>query len=228
MGIRKLSTFITADALLAAVLLVWAQFWLNLPKPAAEWVSGYGLTWSLISILLALTALAIAMLASTKREGHDSARTVPDLAVALFATSLIMGIFNVGQSFVTVLAKSISGMEITESSIIPPVIHRLDVSILLLVAFVWILACSIWGATKSRYLQWTRLIVILVMCVSLFIVIYSGQALCYGGDQSYRIFFWTLIGISGFLLLGFSVLLVMLFRCKRLTESLSSSSAGSC
>lgn len=223
MGIRKLSTFVTADALLAAVLLVWAQIWQSLPRPAAEWVLGYGLTWSLMSVLLALTALAIAVLASITKEGHDSARIVPDLAIALFATSLIMGIFNVGQSFTMTLAKSVSGMEITESSIIPPAIHQLGFSILLPVAFVWILACSIYGVVKRRYLQWTRLIVILVMGVSVFMAIYSGRALCHGGDQSYRIFFWALIGISGFLLL---VLLAVLLRCKRLLESLHSGTGG--
>ncbi|MFO7996189.1 MAG: hypothetical protein R6U93_03445 [Dehalococcoidia bacterium] len=228
MGIRKLSIFVTADALLAAVLLVWAQIWLNLPRPPGDWVLGYGLTWSFMSILLALAALAIAVLASITREGHDSAGIVPDLAVALFATSLIMGIFNIGQSFTMALAKSISGMPATQSPVVPPVTHQLAFGILLLVAFGWILVCSIRGTTKRRYLWWTRLVAILVMGIALVMTVYSLRALCLGEDRSYRIFFWALIGISGSLFVGFSTLLALLWRSNRLTKALGSGTDSQC
>ena len=84
-GLRKLSTFITANALLAAVLLVWAQIWIlpsiqlwgkyyqpecgNMPL----WYSpfnlsvGVGLAWTYFAVLLAHLKQQVVHLPETTR-----------------------------------------------------------------------------------------------------------------------------------------------------------------
>ncbi len=131
-GIRKISTFVTADALLAAVLLVWAQLWIQ-PSVRlwAAWYgrekltynsenvseilqtfdfnTGVGLIWTYSAVFLALLALAwvgwCTLKTSSDKIPATASGKTPALAVALFTASLIMAIINVFQSICSVAIK---------------------------------------------------------------------------------------------------------------------------
>lgn len=96
-GLRNVQTFMTADALLAAVLLVWSQLWLGPEIPTVK----YGLTWIYWAVFLALAALAVVGW-ETLRAGSKS---TPYVAVGLFAAALEMGALNVFQSIFKVSLK---------------------------------------------------------------------------------------------------------------------------
>jgi len=120
---RKLSIFITADALLAAVLLMWAQLWTT--SSAQFWVqwyflndtaqqeyrkllerfdfnTGIGLAWTYIAVLFALLALVwVAYRSITQARLEET----PKLSIVLFINSLAMTILNVGQSIISIIWK---------------------------------------------------------------------------------------------------------------------------
>jgi hypothetical protein len=100
-GLRNVQTFITADALLAAVLLVWGQFWSGQEIPT----SMYGAAWTYCSVFLALAALAVVGW-ETLRTGS---RPTPHVAIGLFAAALEMGALNVFQSMFKVILKLLTG-----------------------------------------------------------------------------------------------------------------------
>ncbi|MBI2328050.1 MAG: hypothetical protein HYU85_00060 [Chloroflexi bacterium] len=124
-GIRKISTFVTADALLAAILMVWAQLWIQpsvrlwaawygkeqfdkIPDKVSstlqtfEWNVGFGLIWTYAAVFLALLALAWVGRSSLKNALTDK---VPDSAVNLFMFSVSMALGNVLQSVFSVFIK---------------------------------------------------------------------------------------------------------------------------
>lgn len=124
MGLREIRTFITADALLTAVLLVWQQLW---TRPTIDlWVKYYhpetnqveewfrpfnnsssaGLLLTLSAVLLSLLALASAGWAGISRARSE--RQTPGLALGLFASSLLLGIVNVSQSLASVAIKFVT------------------------------------------------------------------------------------------------------------------------
>lgn len=119
-GIRKLSTFITADALLVVVLLVWAQLWIQpsiglwykwySPDQATKmppWFDvfnfnvGIGLAWTYFAVFLALLGLAWAGWRSLEKASDKA----PALSIGLFAASVAMSIINVSQSVFSVTIK---------------------------------------------------------------------------------------------------------------------------
>jgi len=124
-GIQKISTFLTADALLAAVLIVWAQIWIQpsvqlwtgwYGKKQPEEVSnilhafdfnvGLGLLWTYSAVFFALLALAWASWRTLKNPSDR----VPTPAVALFMTSVTMAIVNVLGSIYSISNKLFSGI----------------------------------------------------------------------------------------------------------------------
>ena len=127
-GIRNITTFVVADALLAAVLLVWAQLWIQpslqlwgkwyLPELAKmpDWFEpfnisvGIGLAWTYAAVFLALVALAWAVCHSLA--GNDA---IPRGAFVLFIGSLTMGGLNVLQSFGTTTCKLLTGHPVYET-----------------------------------------------------------------------------------------------------------------
>lgn len=128
-GIRNIRTFVTADALLAAILLVWAQLWIQPSlqlwgqhyNPACgnigPWFDsfnnsiGFGLAWTYFAVLLALSALAWA---GWKTLATSESKTA-DTAIGLFLASLVMGLANVVQSFFMATFKLFTGRLVFES-----------------------------------------------------------------------------------------------------------------
>ncbi|MGA3094078.1 MAG: hypothetical protein ABSD79_01665 [Dehalococcoidales bacterium] len=121
-GLRNIGIFLTADSLLAAVLLVWAQLWISpsiqlwardfprhLPN-AINLSAGFGLAWTYFAVLLALIALAWA--------GWDSltnhVEVTPIAALVGFTGALSMTIINVMQSFAMAFFKTMSFSQIYE------------------------------------------------------------------------------------------------------------------
>ena len=102
-GLRRVGIFITADALLAAIALVWGQLWQAHQLPTQY----YGLAWSSFTVLLALVALAIAGWQSITTRKDE----VPAIAVGLFATALEMCILNVLQSVSTTTLQSAGAIQ---------------------------------------------------------------------------------------------------------------------
>ena len=116
-GIWKLSTFLTADALLAAVLLVWGQIWMQ--SALQLWAKYYrpenggmedwffefntsasaGFIFTYLPVLLLLIALAWA---GWKSLTSSQKNRTPTFAIGLFMASLILGILNVMQSLLNV------------------------------------------------------------------------------------------------------------------------------
>ncbi len=123
---RKLSVFITADALLAAVLLVWAQLWI---QPYAQiwgdWYAAWqsdptkseqimtlfdrlgpniniGLAWTYLAVLCALMALVWIGCKSFKY----GIEFTPNFSLGLFFASITLAILEVGQSFVSIVIKT--------------------------------------------------------------------------------------------------------------------------
>jgi hypothetical protein len=168
-GLRKIGTFITADALLAAILLVWSQLWIH---PSVELFSrfyqpgcgnvgtwfdtfntsvGVGLAWSYLAVFIALVALASAGWRSLVGSGGET----PDFAIGLFAASITMGAIEVFSSFVIVSLKAIQGAWIYKALLeSPPPLQRVYVISMVLAAF--IIALSIWGAYVLNKKGWCK------------------------------------------------------------------------
>ncbi len=177
-GIRNIRAFITADALLAAILLVWAQFWI---QPSIQlWVRDYGkgefreildtfnfnvglgLGWTYFAVVLALFALIWAgwhSLAKPSDRAHD-------IAIGLFAASAVMGVLDVLQSFASIIKKlTISGMSIYKPIPLSDVLPRpWGAPCFIIVLGLLILGLSLWGACKHKYKCWmiTEGVVILI------------------------------------------------------------------
>ncbi len=96
-GLRNVRTFITADAFLAAIVLVWGQLWATSEVPTRH----YGLAWTYLTVLLALVALTIAGFQTLRTRDDEARSRVHYVAVALFIAALEMGILNVLQSLFT-------------------------------------------------------------------------------------------------------------------------------
>jgi hypothetical protein len=114
---------ITAEALLATVLLVWAQLWAQsyvstglLPtlRPTVTWnvllpTAEFGLVWTYAAVLSALTALgttALCLALPNRATAEEGNVRLPDVAVGLFAAGLQMSVLNVGQSAVSAFVRS--------------------------------------------------------------------------------------------------------------------------
>ena len=157
-GIRKISTFVTADALLAAVLMVWAQLWIQpsvrlwaawygkeQPEEVSkvlqtfDWNVGVGLIWTYTAVFLALLALVWV--------GYSTLRTlsdkVPATAVGFFMASVIMALINVSQSIYSVAKKLLSGSSIWEPLSLPSWWLYLEMA-----AVLGIVGFSMWFAHK--------------------------------------------------------------------------------
>jgi hypothetical protein len=122
-GLRNIRTFITADALLAAVLLVWAQTWArpslelwsryyqpgcgNVPSDLDSFntSAGSGLVFTYAAVALAILALAWAGWRSL--ENHKKDTPTAPTALGLFSAALLFGLLNILQSMVSVGAKLI-------------------------------------------------------------------------------------------------------------------------
>ncbi len=187
---RNIRVFITADALLAAILLVWAQLWIHpsidlfsqeYPKQAAlpYWSSvnlsaGFGLVWTHAAVFLALLALAYAGWSSLVRHLEAEADNVPDLAIGLFGASLVMAIFNVGQSIISVGIKFVAGKEVWESMVRE--FFGSDRWFLIGIAafaFASILGLSICCARRKKYIRWV--VGLIALCLVLVLAIAVGS-----------------------------------------------------
>ena len=172
-GLRKLSTFITADALLTAILLVWAQLWIQPSlqlwsknyEPGVEigrWFdsfnssAGFGLMWTYSAVFLALLAI---VWAGWKTLAICESKT-PDTAIGLFSASLIMGLANVAQSISSLAIKIFKHWYVFK----PLDFEWANWFLLLIIPIVGL---SIWGAHwlkkggKLKYLPWCLEIIVI-------------------------------------------------------------------
>jgi hypothetical protein len=115
-GLEKVSTFLTADALLATVALVWAQLWThpsidffidsyihNTPQPSQTFdhYAGFGLVLSFFAVFFAISALALAGWMSL----YKNTDKTPGLSIGLFSNAVIATAMLVFQSATGVLKK---------------------------------------------------------------------------------------------------------------------------
>ena len=194
-GIRKLNTFITANALLIVVLLVWAQLWI---QPSVQlWVREYGkgnpagilnvfnlnvgigLAWTYLAVLLALIALAWVGWRSLTAQICET----PSPAIGLFAASLVMAILDVGQSFISVSIKAWRNLQIYEPIELPAFFIWLFVGLAIA-----IIGFSLWGACRlekdkykdaswgRKYLPWVIEGIVVLIAVAFVL----GCVLCFG------------------------------------------------
>lgn len=111
------SDFLTASGVLSAILLVWAQLWPLLltivpedtPRQLLKVVNGnieVGLTWTYGALLLALLSFGLSIAIPLRNETTLDRKTcIYRFAISFFELSLLMGIINVVQSFVSVSDK---------------------------------------------------------------------------------------------------------------------------
>ncbi|MBE9513161.1 MAG: hypothetical protein IMY77_03805 [Chloroflexi bacterium] len=186
-GIRKLSIFVTADALLAAILLVWAQLWI---QPSLQlWVREYGkgepaeildtfsmnvgigLVWTYFAVFLALVALAWAGWRSFTTEEKSERNKTPDFSIGLFSASLVMAVLDVLQSFATNIKKlMMSGMPIYKPLELPEnLLHLKPWCIGVVIALgVLIIIFSILGAKSHKYKLWLKAEAVAILIVGVF------------------------------------------------------------
>jgi len=196
-GIRKLSTFLTADALLAAVHLVWGQLWLWPRQTDIQWTTGFGITWTFGAVLLALIALGYAVWYSLINKGDKSDET-NDLSIGLFGASVIMGIINVGQSIASVMIKTICKCDVN-SFVLVPIVDFSKMGfygIVITIIFGSIVGSSIWGARKHYY-GWANAIAYIFISILVLVAVRSliAQSLT-GQDGNYYCAFRFLTIVS--------------------------------
>jgi hypothetical protein len=166
-GLRHIRAFVTADALLAAVLLFWAQqrtapslqLWVKYYQPEfgniGKWFDpfnetvGFGLLWAYFAVLLALLALAWV---GWKTLATSQSKT-PDFAVGLFAASLAMGIINVSASVFSVIVKYLQGGQIYSPLHFE---HSPWLLLFVLILALFIVGLSIWGARTLEKKGWCK------------------------------------------------------------------------
>ena len=142
----NLRIFLTATALLAAVLLVWAQLWPNMldprPYPAeSEYPLGValGLFWIYYALALALGALLWALLRSVVSRWESTPKT----AIGLFFAALIIAGLNVLQSVVSILYKAFNEMRLLEPMDVPRAMLWVTIAFAIIVTSTSI-ACAYW------------------------------------------------------------------------------------
>ena len=148
MGLRKVSAFITADALLAAVLLVWAHLWVVYPPTVWQ---HFGLAWTYFSVFLALAAMAWLLAKTVFRASVES---TPDLSLGLFMASLEMGALNVLQSIWSNVERV---LEASQRAVPSPQPTSAWLLLYAAVFIVLMLACCIWGVRthgKCQRILW--------------------------------------------------------------------------
>lgn len=176
---RDLRTFLIASSLLAAVLLVWAQLWERAPEGAESYAVGLGLSWTLLSVLLTLFAMAWAGFASLREREDDNSKRVPNLSISLFGASIVMTIYNVGQSCLSIMAQTASGKDISQSMIVPLVggEERLPVfGMFLAIVLIVLIGLSIWSS-KGHESWWPLSISSLTLLILIAASYFSVDAL---------------------------------------------------
>lgn len=210
---RNLRTFLTASALLVAVLLVWAQLWERSPAEGREYVVGLGLSWTFASVLLTLFAMAWAGFASVR----DQKDAVPPLSVGLFGASIIMTIYNVGVSCLSIIAQTASNSD--NISIVPLVGNAKGLSpfhsiallpfygIVLFIVFLVIVSVSILFS-RGRTLCWAQSITSLTLAILVVLIINEVVAFIEpGSNQIYLLSMLVLtscgVGVASYLICYF-------------------------
>jgi hypothetical protein len=173
---RDLRTFLTASSLLAAVVLVWAQLWeRSSQEESLKYAVGLGLSWTIMSVLLSLFAMAWAGFTSVRNQGKDGSNATPDLSIGLFGASIIMTIYNVGLSCLSIIAKTASGMDISKSMVVPAVgsdTFLLWYGLGLLIIFFMIFGFSI-GFSRGNMRGWLLSIISLTLLILIVAIVRS-------------------------------------------------------
>ena len=152
--IGRPEVFLTSVALLTAILVVWAQQWLNTYKiykdrilrtnctieyyKRVESFSNFWLGWVYLAILIALTAFAWAA-----RDYFIIGNTTygPEVAIGLLGVSLYMTGVQVFQSWVSALSKFCSGEDFDKSVCLLSPCHLKIIMSVLIVLGVSIFLC---------------------------------------------------------------------------------------
>jgi hypothetical protein len=109
-----ITPFLTATGFLAAILLVWAQSWISIYKPKClPRTVGLGLTWTYLTVVVALVAFACAGWCWWKA-GFKENFQVANWSVGLLVSVLIMTGIDVGQSLLSSAIKFWKGEPVDE------------------------------------------------------------------------------------------------------------------
>lgn len=107
-----LTPFLTAAGFLAAILLVWAQSWINAYEPPWPETVYLGLMWTYSAVIVAVLASALAILSWFRERTSINFKyfTVQGCPIALLVAAFIMTVMDVGQSLVSVIMKPIKNI----------------------------------------------------------------------------------------------------------------------
>ena len=113
---RSTIGFLTASGLLSAVLLVWAQLWINtrVTPNTPSWSSSYGLIWTYLAVFISLIASVIVIFNDIKNRSSTLAPKAPWLAVNLLSIAFCMAIVDVAASIAII--KGLISKDTIESS----------------------------------------------------------------------------------------------------------------
>lgn len=174
-----LTPFIAATGFLAAILLVWAQSWINIYKPETlPTTVGLGLMWTYLTVIVALLAFALAGL-SWLREKRKEIFRVEGWPLGLLVATLIMTGVNVGQSLFSVATKLFKGispdkplMELTTFE------ARFWGIIVVSLVAAFIIVMSLRG-TKKRKLWIIEVVILFILGISVCILISGFSDILY-------------------------------------------------
>jgi hypothetical protein len=184
-GLKRLGVFVTADALLAAILLVWAQLRvhpsielfikLHTGEQVANW-SNYNLA-AVIGLLLTYPAVFLALLAlawAGWRSIEKSTDNTPPFAIGLFGASIAMAIINVAASVLSILMKLAN---IRQSSIYTPLNLCAVPGWFWIVTGIWalltVVATGLLFAFSPTCGKWYKIVYILLWVVGLLLFVFS-------------------------------------------------------
>jgi len=147
-----LTTFLTATGFLAAILLVWAQSWLNIYEtPCVTATVAIGLIWTYLAVVLAMAAFALAGWRWSEEKPKNF--QVTGLPFGLLVSVLIMAIIDVGQSLFFTAIKFVRGLPfhkpMPELETILQTYPLYSIIFVVLIA-VFIILMSWWGAKKRE------------------------------------------------------------------------------
>ncbi len=180
-----LTPFLTATGFLAAILLVWAQSWINIYEPPWPETVYLGLMWTYSAVIVAVLASALAILSWFRERTSINFKdfTVRGCPIALLVAAFIMTVIDVGQSLVSVTIKLYKPIQLDRPLIeLATPIARFGGIIFIFGIIAFIIGMSQLGIKRNKRLWfWIGFVVSLIVSgVVLLVLVLAGQLQPYG------------------------------------------------